>query len=122
MSKYSEEILEIVLNSKDHLTAEQIYLEMKRRNSKISQATIYNNLNALTSAGKIIRLSETGQPDHYDNTTRHDHLFCDVCGKIADITLKDLTSSIEEKLGQYIISYDLRIHYVCPECQKKGKH
>ena len=53
MSKYSEEILEIVLNSKDHLTAEQIYLEMKRRNSKISQATIYNNLNALTSAGKI---------------------------------------------------------------------
>lgn len=95
-------------------------MQMKNRRSSIAQATVYNNLNALTAAGKIIRISETGHPDRFDNTIRHDHLFCDVCGKIADITLSDLTSSIEKKLGQKITSYDLRIHYVCPECQKQG--
>ena len=35
MSKYGDEILDIVLKSKEHPTAEMIFMEMKKRNSKI---------------------------------------------------------------------------------------
>ena len=91
---------------------------MKQENSKIAQATVYNNLNALVADGKLIRLSQPGAPDRYDNTTRHDHLICTRCGALADFKFTDLTHDIEASLGARIQSYDLRIHYLCPACRK----
>ncbi len=91
---------------------------MKQENSKIAQATVYNNLNALVADGKLIRLSQPGAPDRYDNTTRHDHLICTRCGALADFKFTDLTHDIEAALGARIQSYDLRIHYLCPACRK----
>ena len=118
MSKYGNEILDIILNSKEHPTAEMIFMKMKKRNSKIVQATVYNNLKTLAENGKVIRISHPGFPDRYDNTTRHDHLICSQCGTIFDVRLNDLTASIEEQLGQKIDSYDLRINFRC----KKSKN
>lgn len=117
MSRYAPLILDAILNSRNHPTAEQIFLELKKKNPKIAQATVYNNLNALVDEGKIIRLSEAGFPDRYDNTSRHDHLICCRCGAIADISFRDLTADLEAQLGQPIVSYDLRIRYLCPQCR-----
>jgi len=118
MTKYAQQILDLVLCSTEHPTAEQIFLQMKQENSKIAQATVYNNLNALVADGKLIRLSQPGAPDRYDNTTRHDHLICTRCGALADFKFTDLTHDIEAALGARIQSYDLRIHYLCPACRK----
>ena len=119
MTKYAAEILRIIMTADTHPTAEQIYMQMKMDNSKISHATVYNNLHTLAESGKIIRISEPGSPDRYDNTSRHDHLICTVCGKISDIYSDDLTSEIEKNLGQRIDSYDLRVRGVCPDCRNK---
>ena len=78
----------------------------------------HDNLNALVADGKLIRLSQPGAPDRYDNTTRHDHLICTRCGALADFKFTDLTHDIEAALGARIQSYDLRIHYLCPACRK----
>ena len=118
MTKYAQQILDLVLCSTEHPTAEQIFLQMKQKNSKIAQATVYNNLNALVADGKLICLSQPGAPDRYDNTTRHDHLICTRCGALADFKFTDLTHNIEAALGARIQSYDLRIHYLCPACRK----
>ena len=67
-------------------------MQMKMDNSKISHATVYNNLHTLAENGKIIRISEPGSPDRYDNTSRHDHLICTVCGKIS-VSMKRTGSS-----------------------------
>ena len=122
MSKYGDEILDIILKSKEHPTAEMIFMEMKKRNSKIVQATVYNNLKSLAETEKVIRISHPGFPDRYDNTTRHDHLICSQCGTIFDVRLNDLTMSIEEQLGQKIDSYDLRINFRCPDCKKNANN
>ena len=111
MTKYAQQILDLVLCSIEHPTAEQIFLQMKQENSKIAQATVYNNLNALVADA----------PDRYDNTTRHDHLICTRCGALADFKFTDLTHNIEAALGARIQSYDLRIHYLCPACRKAQK-
>ena len=118
MAKYAEQILDLVLRSAEHPTAEQIFWQMKQKNPKIAQATVYNNLNALVADGKLIRLPQPGSPDRYDNTTRHDHLICTRCGALTDFRFTDLTRDIESALGARIQSYDLRIHYVCPACRK----
>ena len=118
MSKYGEQILQIILHSREHPTAEHIFMEMKNNNSKVVQATVYNNLKTLLQEGKIIRITEPGCPDRYDNTTRHDHIICSRCGKLADIRLEDMTESIEKQLGYKIESYELKVRYICRDCKK----
>ena len=76
MTKYASGILDIVSRPGGHLTAEQIFWEMKRRHPAIVMATVYNNLNALCAQGAIRRLRLEGQPDRYDRTIRHDHMIC----------------------------------------------
>lgn len=119
--KYADMIEELVLQSKDHLTAEQIFLEMKKKYPGVVLATIYNNLNALCKEGKIRKVCVEGSPDRYDKTVRHDHLVCTSCGALADITLADLTELLEKQIGEDFLSYDLRINYICPKCRAKMK-
>ena len=119
LTKYGEQILTIVMRKGEHPTAEQVFMEMKANNPKIAQGTVYNNLNALVDEGRLIRISEPGFPDRFDNTTRHDHMVCIKCGRLADVKLPDFTEEIERNSGEKIISYDLRIRYICPECRNK---
>lgn len=66
MSRYAELILELINQSQGHMTAEQIFLELKKTEPRIVQATVYNNLNALCQEGLIRKLSLEGSPDRYD--------------------------------------------------------
>lgn len=101
------------------MTAEQIFLELKKTEPKIVLATVYNNLNTLCQAGMIRRLSLEGAPDCYDKILRHDHLVCKRCGTLSDITFSDITGQLEEQLGEGILSYDLKVFYLCPKCREK---
>lgn len=114
-------ILNIISSSKEHLTAEQIYLIMKEREHKAVLATVYNNLKALVNQGVVMKISVEGFPDRYDIASKHDHLLCSVCGRLSDIHLDDLTDSLREQIDVEIESYDLKINYVCPECRSKIK-
>ena len=67
------------------------------------------------------RITEPGSPDRYDRMERYDHLICSRCGKIADVRLPDMQERIQKALGQEILSYDLRIRYICPACREQKK-
>lgn len=117
MTKYEKQIYEIVNSSQSHLTAEQVFSELKKVYPAVSQATVYNNLNKLYGAGRIRRVSVEGSPDRYDRTVKHDHLVCRRCGRLTDVCLEDLTDSLKRQLGGEFFSYDLKIFYICPECR-----
>lgn len=118
VTKNSKLILDIINNSNDHLTAEEVYYKIKVINPKVVLATIYNNLNYLTKEGYIKKVLIDNGPDCYDKIVRHDHLICSKCGGIKDITLEDLSRKLEEETGVSILSYDLQIHYICDECKE----
>ena len=120
MTKNAEYILEIINNSRNHPTAEQIFLLLKEKNEKAVLATVYNNLSWLYGQGLIRKISAEGNPDRYDRTERHDHLICRRCGRITDVMLGDLTAELQAPLGIQMLSYDLRISYVCPDCRKNS--
>ena len=67
----------------------------------------------------IRKVSVEGTPDRYDRIQRHDHLVCKECGKLLDVDLGDLTAQLEQKAGTAILSYDLKLVYLCDECRKK---
>ena len=91
-------ILEIIDHSREHLTAEEIYLRLKAQGAKAVLATVYNNLADLYTQGLIRKVSVEGCPDRYDRMERHDHLVCRRCGKLSDIMLEDLTQKLEQSV------------------------
>ena len=119
MTKYAQQILDIINASSDHLTAEQIYLRLKASNSKVVLATIYNNLNQLYNQDQIRKVSVEGYPDRYDKIIKHDHLVCKRCGALSDICFSDLTAQLQAQTPEEIISYDLKVNYICPACRRK---
>lgn len=119
LTKYAKLILNLVNQSDSHMTAEQLFLELKKTEPKVVQATVYNNLNTLYQEGFIRKLSIEGSPDRYDKIRKHDHVICKKCGALSDISFEDLTRNLEKQLGEGIISYDLKVFYLCPKCRGK---
>ena len=117
MTKYAQQILNIVDSSSEHLTAEQIYLLLKETSPKVVLATVYNNLNHLYEQNLIRKVSVEGHPDRYDKAVKHDHMVCRKCGSLSDIYLSDLTSHLQLQIPEEILSYDLKIEYICPKCR-----
>ena len=84
-------------------------------------ATVYNNLNRLWEEDRIRKISVEGMPDRYDRIVRHDHLVCRKCGRLLDVDLGDLTAQLEQKAGIPILSYDLKLVYLCDACRKQSQ-
>jgi Fe2+ or Zn2+ uptake regulation protein len=122
MTKQRELIIQILKSNDRHLTADEIFFLAKLQMPSIAMATIYNNLNAMNDAGLIRRLHIDGVADCFDKIMEpHDHLLCDKCGKITNITLPSLSDTLENAVGSEIESYELTVHYVCPECRQKRR-
>lgn len=121
MTKYAKKILEIVESSRSHLTAEQIFEQLREAYPSVVLATVYNNLNRLWEEDRIRKISVEGTPDRYDRIVRHDHLVCRKCGRLLDVDLGDLTEQLEKKAGIPILSYDLKLVFLCEACRKKSQ-
>ena len=121
MTKYAKKILEIVESSHSHLTAEQVFEQLRETFPTVVLATVYNNLNRLWEEDQIRKISVEGMPDRYDRIVRHDHLVCRKCGRLLDVDLGDLTEQLEKKAGIPILSYDLKLVFLCQACTGKSK-
>lgn len=117
--RYNKVILDIINNSDTHLTAEQVFFELKKEYPAVALATVYNNLNSLCQQGKIRKISVEGCTERYDKNTRHDHLVCRRCGKLSDIHLEDITEQLKKQVWFEIDGYDIKVQYLCPECRAK---
>ena len=120
MSKQKDAILHIIQSSPVHMTAEEIFLECKRQNVRISIATVYRNLGILVDEKQINKISLPNQSDRYDKIlTSHFHAICDRCNQLEDIELPEMTDFLEQQTGLKVTSYDVCVHHVCAACRKK---
>lgn len=121
MTRYQKAILDIINQSYDHPTVDDLRIKMENAGFHPSRATVYNNVSALSDEGFIKRLN-IGPATRFDKIQKHDHLVCKECGKIKDIPSIDILSLINEEDRAYITDYELTLYYVCPECRSKIKN
>lgn len=122
MTKHRQLILRLIQETDDHLTADQIYLLAKREMPSIAIGTVYRNLNLMVRDGEIRRVQLVGEPDRFDRTLHpHDHLVCQRCGKLLDIQLPGLREQLEQDAGTPVLSYDLKISVLCPQCRSEAE-
>jgi Fur family transcriptional regulator, ferric uptake regulator len=92
--KYTNQRVEILTFLKDnynHPTVEQIYDSVRQKLTRISKATVYQNLKFLTDKGLIQEVNIKGVSRFEPNLEAHHHLICTKCGKIVDFQSNELT-------------------------------
>lgn len=124
-SKVKEDIYDLVYSTPKHLTAEQVYLTLHKRNSKIGIATVYRNLSKLVEEGRLQKLTGLGEADRYDgNTKKHFHFYCIKCKQALDLDYpeeKFIDKNIEESSGHKILNHDFVFYGICKNCLKEDK-
>ena len=115
-------VLDYLVRSQIHPTAEQIRLDLNRKFPRASRATVYNTLNALRDAGLIHEIFMDDAVARYDaNIEPHHHFICRRCGKLEDIPL-DAISEISHRglrSGYSIEDYAVVMRGVCALCSRQ---
>jgi|TARA_B100001964_G_C14220034_1_gene594815 Fe2+ or Zn2+ uptake regulation protein len=92
-------ILEYLRSVKTHPTVETIYNAVKKEIATITLATVYRNLNLLADGGKALRL-DINNEFHFDaEVSNHPHCVCKDCGKILDISQKEISEYAMKKIN-----------------------
>lgn len=122
-SRQRDTILQILKENVVHPTAEYLYGILKEKNTGISLATLYRNLNQLAAKGIIKKIDGLEPSSHFDhNTHEHFHFICDKCKRVFDIphcVAPDVVQKTESETGFKVEGYDIAIHGICSECQQE---
>jgi Fe2+ or Zn2+ uptake regulation protein len=106
----------VLLDKRDHPTAEEVFIRAKRGMPDISMATVYNCLDALVKCGLARQVTlERGAARFCPNMQEHCHFYCDSCEGVFDIGLPP-EPGIGLPKGFRAERYDIAIHGRCPAC------
>lgn len=124
-TKQRELVLDAVRARRDHPTADEIYLDVRRHDGKISRGTVYRNLSVLCESGDITHV-KVPSADRYDlRLDRHYHFFCVRCGKVTDVPItynSGYDEEAESETGFEVIRHRTIFEGLCSECLAAEKN
>ena len=115
-----KQVYDVLLERRDHPTAEEVFIRAKKGRPEISMATVYNCLDALVKCGLVRQVSlERGAARFCPNMREHCHFYCDKCESVFDIDLP-ATAGFALPRGFKAERLDIAIHGHCPACAAKN--
>jgi Fur family ferric uptake transcriptional regulator len=120
-------VLDAFVSAGRHLSAEELYLLVKKSNPGIGYATVYRTLKLLAEAGLADeRRFEDGFTRYEYNASdgHHDHLICTRCGRIIEFEnerIEQLQQDVARKNRFKVQSHKLELYGLCSDCQEKKK-
>ena len=95
-----EVVLKVILEKRDHPTADEIFARVKSQMPTISLATVYNCLETLVECGLIRQVNLERAPTRYcPNLHEHAHFHDETTGQIHDVSLPpELMARLHELL------------------------
>ena len=116
-SHQREEIYQAVCATREHPSAQTVYDTLKPRMPRLSLGTVYRNLHQMAQEGRLLELD--GPVTRYDaTTTPHNHIRCNCCGRVADMTMSydPALDAAARGEGWAVDGHYLMFHGMCPAC------
>lgn len=123
--KFTEErqaILDCIFASHKHFEADELLIDLRQSDKRISKATIYRTLTLLVQSGLLREVIFGERHTHYEHIyghEHHDHLICNKCGKIIEFVeykIEKLQDEVCEKYSFKAESHRMQIHGLCEKC------
>jgi Fur family ferric uptake transcriptional regulator len=117
-------ILDIFLSTEEHLTSEDLYSLVHKKDPTVGLTTIYRTLKLLTEAGlaREVRFGDNKTYyEHHYNHEHHDHMICTNCGKVIEFfspEIEDLQDEMADKFNFRPTHHSLRLWGICADCQR----
>ena len=121
LTRQREHILNAFLKM-EHVTAEQMYHLLAKKDPHIGLATIYRTLKLFCETG-LAQERHFGTQTQFDNVAHkghHDHMICTSCGKIVEFQncqIEKLQEEVATKNGFSIQTHKLELYGLCSSCQ-----
>ena len=125
VTKYSrqrEAIKEYLSHTKEHPTADTVYMSIRNTHPNISLGTVYRNLNLLAEQGEILKINCQDGSDRFDgNPKPHYHFICKECGRVLDIEMESI-DHIDKiagaGFGGKVEGHVTYFYGLCPNCTR----
>ncbi len=112
-----EQVYDVLLDQRDHPTAEEVFIRAKGKMPDISMATVYNCLDALVRCGMVKQVAvQRGAARFCPNMREHGHFYCDLCGGVFDVDVPAEPKGVHMPKGFKADHYEIAIHGVCADC------
>jgi len=120
LTKQRREVYDVLLGTRDHPSAVQVFNRVQRKMPTISLATVYNCLETLTQVGLVQQVNFDRGPSRFcPNTQRHAHFICTRCGRVHDMDLPDEgeLSRLWQLPEDYVVNhYEFSLRGLCRSC------
>lgn len=117
-------IADTLFQCEKHISAEELYLQVREKNPRIGLATIYRTLHILKEKGLVEEHRFNDEFSRYEvkDSTHHDHLICIECGKVVEFgqpVIEHLQDLAAEEKDFTIVSHKLEIYGICKDCRDR---
>jgi len=120
-------LLKLLNGTQDHLDAEEIYLQLLKKEKNVSRATVYRSLEALVEQGLVSKLDFGDGRMRFERSEgddeHHDHLICVSCGKVIEFFNLEMEAqqlAVCEEHDFTPSSHTMHIFGTCSECNNKN--
>lgn len=119
-----DDIARVFFEIGHHISAEELYAEVKKINPHVGYATIYRTLRLLKECDLVSeRHFDDGQARFETISERHhDHFICENCGRIIEFEnegLERLQEAIAQELKAKLTRHKMELYGICSECMEK---
>ena len=115
-------ILEYLLRTDDHPSAEYIHKVVKKKYPMVSLSTVYKTLDLLKEKKLVSEIEVDGEARFDAHTDAHINLVCMNCGKIDDLdedSLNDIQTRAAKKSKYLILQGNFELIGYCNDCKSK---
>lgn len=125
-TKQRQAILEVFLETKGHITSEDLFRKVRELYPHIGYTTVYRTMKILCDAGLASeRHFDNGATRYEIEHEHHDHLVCVRCGKIIEFEcsmIEGAQNDIVERYGFRLLRHRHELYGHCGNCRDdKGK-
>ena len=119
-------ILRTFLETREHLSTDELYRLVRKKDPKIGYTTVYRTLKLLAEcrlASEVAFHDGIARYEHQYNRRSHHHMVCTDCGSSVEFfsnEVEKLEQDIGRKYHYMTTRHSFQIYGVCEDCRKKN--